>query len=254
MLDQCLRDTGVNIVVGHLISHSVGCTIRAPIRKDRPSRSRSPVMVGQAEEIIGPQSRLRRAHVPCRLQFHDRRRPYPIRSVVLRRIPGRSARMFSARRRGRARGGPRQRQLSIRPPCRSGAPTTKTDMNLVDASTTVARARSVASRSASCSKRSSIAYPEKAEFGKYRHGDRFFMARTCCIYYRGLIRGRDWPHWRRWCKPQRARSRDSRLREVHLPDHHLQLRGFIVSRCGSIISLIMPKLGYLGLRHQFNLF
>ena len=27
----------------------------------------------------------------------------------------------------------------------------------------------------------------KAEFGKYRHGDRFFMARACCIYYRGRI-------------------------------------------------------------------
>jgi hypothetical protein len=34
-----------------------------------------------------------------------------------------------------------------------------------DASTTVARARSIASRSASCSKRSSIAYPERQSSG-----------------------------------------------------------------------------------------
>jgi hypothetical protein len=154
------------------------------------------------------------------------------------------ASMFSAPRRGRVRGGPRQRSCRVRARCRSDAPTTRTDMNPLDAFTIAARARSVASRSASRSKKSSIAYPE----GKYRHSDRFFVASSRGIYYRGRI-------WRRSCRPQRARSRDCRLNESSINGQHGQLRYLVcISMLERSFSLVMPKLGYLRLRHQFNLF
>ena len=128
----------------------------------------------------------------------------------------------------------------------------RTVINPTEASTMVATARSVASRRASCRRRSSIAYPERQSSGNTAAATDFCVC-FCGIQYRSRIRG-----WISYTGNNRAGRNACKAMtvdrmKVHLTAHHGWLR---MSICGTLMYSKLARSSLIkdhGVRHQFNL-